>query len=81
MQAVREGGHPVWYVVARDEGHGFHKRANRDVFYGLMATFFAQYLDVPADPDPSAVKLNSIRWVARHPRGKERARSPRSVRF
>ena len=35
-KAVRANGAPVWYVMAKDEGHGFAKRANQE--YAFMAT-------------------------------------------
>lgn len=27
---VRDGGTPVWYLRAEDEGHGFQKKENQD---------------------------------------------------
>ena len=36
VAALKARGVPVWYVVARDEGHGFRKKVNRD--YELAAT-------------------------------------------
>ncbi len=40
---VRSGGGEVWYLVAKDEGHGFRKKANRDA-YLLTAAMFLQKL-------------------------------------
>jgi dipeptidyl aminopeptidase/acylaminoacyl peptidase len=40
---VRSNGGEVWYLVARDEGHGFAKKANRDE-YLLTAASFLQRL-------------------------------------
>ena len=40
---VRSGGGEVWYLVAKDEGHGFLKKANRDE-YLLTAASFLQKL-------------------------------------
>ncbi|MEJ7640367.1 MAG: prolyl oligopeptidase family serine peptidase [Singulisphaera sp.] len=37
VAAVRKGGGPVWYVVGKDEGHGFAKKANQD---------YAQYAEI-----------------------------------
>src|SRR5690606_3698869 len=31
-EAVRENGGDVWYLRAKDEGHGFAKKVNRDYF-------------------------------------------------
>jgi len=36
VTAVRKNGTPVWYLMARDEGHGFAKKRNVD--YQLVAT-------------------------------------------
>ncbi len=37
VAALRKGGGPVWYVVGKDEGHGFARKANQD---------YAQYAEV-----------------------------------
>ena len=44
VSTVRKGGKPVWYMVAADEGHGFQKKANRDVFTNAVSLFFEEYL-------------------------------------
>jgi dipeptidyl aminopeptidase/acylaminoacyl peptidase len=36
---VRAAGGEVWYLVAKDEGHGFRKKANRDAYLETAATF------------------------------------------
>ena len=36
---VRTGGNEVWYLLAKDEGHGFAKKANRDVYLETAASF------------------------------------------
>jgi dipeptidyl aminopeptidase/acylaminoacyl peptidase len=40
---VRSAGGEVWYVIAKDEGHGFRKKGNRDE-YLLTAASFLQKL-------------------------------------
>jgi dipeptidyl aminopeptidase/acylaminoacyl peptidase len=40
---VRSVGGEVWYLVAKDEGHGFRRKANRDE-YLLTAASFLQKL-------------------------------------
>lgn len=42
---IRGNGGEVWYLLAKDEGHGFRKKANRDVFYGVVVTFLEYLLD------------------------------------
>ena len=48
VAALREQGVPVWYVLAKDEGHGFRKKANRDALGAATALFLRQRL--LADP-------------------------------
>jgi dipeptidyl aminopeptidase/acylaminoacyl peptidase len=36
---VRAAGGEVWYLLAKDEGHGFRKKANRDAYLQTVATF------------------------------------------
>jgi dipeptidyl aminopeptidase/acylaminoacyl peptidase len=36
---VRSGGGEVWYLAAKDEGHGLRKKANRDAYLETAATF------------------------------------------
>jgi dipeptidyl aminopeptidase/acylaminoacyl peptidase len=47
VAALRNQGTPVWYIAAKDEGHGFQKKPNQD--YQLYATvkFLGQCLDIP----------------------------------
>lgn len=41
---VRGLGRPVWYALALDEGHGFAKKANRDMATMLYAMFWEEHL-------------------------------------
>jgi dipeptidyl aminopeptidase/acylaminoacyl peptidase len=36
---IRMKGGEVWYLAAKDEGHGFKKKANRDVYLQTAAMF------------------------------------------
>jgi dipeptidyl aminopeptidase/acylaminoacyl peptidase len=36
---IRSKGGEVWYLAAKDEGHGFHKKANQDVYLQTAAMF------------------------------------------
>jgi dipeptidyl aminopeptidase/acylaminoacyl peptidase len=40
--SVRSNGGEVWYLLARDEGHGFVKKANRDAYLLTAASFLAK---------------------------------------
>jgi dipeptidyl aminopeptidase/acylaminoacyl peptidase len=41
---VKANGTPVWYMLARDEGHGFQKKTNRDFLFYATVQFVRQYL-------------------------------------
>jgi dipeptidyl aminopeptidase/acylaminoacyl peptidase len=36
---IRSKGGEVWYVAAKDEGHGFRRKANQDVYLQTAAMF------------------------------------------
>ncbi len=36
---IRSNGGEVWYLAAKDEGHGFKKKANRDAYLETVAQF------------------------------------------
>lgn len=44
VEAIREQGVPVEYVVFEDEGHGFRKKENRIEAYGKVLEFLDRYL-------------------------------------
>jgi len=44
VRAVRETGQEVWYMLAKNEGHGFRKKSNRDVFTQLSVLFLERHL-------------------------------------
>ncbi len=44
VEAARGSGKPVWYLLAKDEGHGFRKKSNRDYFNHAMIVFLEQFL-------------------------------------
>ncbi len=44
VRAVRANGHDVWYMLARNEGHGFQKKENRDQFFELSVQFLEREL-------------------------------------
>jgi len=51
VQAVRGAGQDVWYMLARNEGHGFRKKENRDLFLQLTVTFLEEHLRQHSDAD------------------------------
>lgn len=44
VAAIRTHGGEVWYVMAKDEGHGFVKKANRDYYSNAVVLFMEKYL-------------------------------------
>jgi dipeptidyl aminopeptidase/acylaminoacyl peptidase len=44
VAAVRENGGTVWYLLAKDEGHGFRKKTNRDYLADVRALFLETFL-------------------------------------
>ncbi len=44
VKTVRQGGHEVWYLLAKDEGHGFQKKQNREVYTDATVLFFEKFL-------------------------------------
>lgn len=44
VEEIRGTGSAVWYLLAKDEGHGFRKKGNRDYQYNAIALFFQEYL-------------------------------------
>jgi dipeptidyl aminopeptidase/acylaminoacyl peptidase len=41
---VKRNGSPVWYLMARDEGHGFRKKGNADFQFYATVMFMRQHL-------------------------------------
>jgi dipeptidyl aminopeptidase/acylaminoacyl peptidase len=44
VQTVRKNGTPIWYLMAKDEGHGFAKKKNRDFLLYSTVLFIKEYL-------------------------------------
>jgi dipeptidyl aminopeptidase/acylaminoacyl peptidase len=39
LKAIRANGAETWYMLAKDEGHGFQKKTNRDAQNAAIAAF------------------------------------------
>ena len=50
VRRVRAAGHEVWYMNALNEGHGFRKKENRDLYHEIVTLFFERHLlaDAPS---------------------------------
>jgi dipeptidyl aminopeptidase/acylaminoacyl peptidase len=44
VKVIRDGAGEVWYLLAKDEGHGFRKKPNRDYMHGAMVLFLETFL-------------------------------------
>ena len=44
VDALRAQGQPVWYMNALNEGHGYRKKENRDVYQQATIMFLQEYL-------------------------------------
>ena len=44
VAALKKQGTPVWYLMAKDEGHGFQKKANQDFQFYSTVEFLQKYL-------------------------------------
>jgi dipeptidyl aminopeptidase/acylaminoacyl peptidase len=44
VDVVRKNGTPVWWLLAKDEGHGFRKKKNQDYQFYATVMFVKQYL-------------------------------------
>lgn len=44
VQALRDQGGTVWYLMAKDEGHGFAKKPNADVQFLVTIQFLLEHL-------------------------------------
>jgi dipeptidyl aminopeptidase/acylaminoacyl peptidase len=44
VEIVRQNGAPVWWLLAKDEGHGFQKKKNADYQFYATVMFVREYL-------------------------------------
>jgi dipeptidyl aminopeptidase/acylaminoacyl peptidase len=44
VQALRQRGRPVWYIEALNEGHGYDRKENRDIYEQATILFLRRYL-------------------------------------
>lgn len=44
VAALREGDHAVWYMNALNEGHGYRKKENRDIYQQVTMMFLQEFL-------------------------------------
>jgi dipeptidyl aminopeptidase/acylaminoacyl peptidase len=44
VAALKKQGTSVWYIMAKDEGHGFQKKANRDYEFYATVEFLQEFL-------------------------------------
>lgn len=56
VNAVRAAGYEVWYMNALNEGHGFSKKENNDLYRQIVVMFFQKHLlgEEPSIEDPAS---------------------------
>lgn len=52
VETLKKKNQPVWYLLAKDEGHGFQKKANADFQFYSTILFMQKYLLEPAPKAP-----------------------------
>ena len=57
VQAIRQQGGAVWYLLAHDKGHGFAKKKNRDYQFFATILFLKQF---PMCHDEARSRQNSV---------------------
>jgi dipeptidyl aminopeptidase/acylaminoacyl peptidase len=53
VQALRARGQPVWYIEALNEGHGYERKENRNVYEQAAVLFLRRYLTESGAPEVS----------------------------
>lgn len=59
VQALEGNGTPVWYIVAKDEGHGFAKKSNADYLRAVFMEFVKTYLLAEDDEMDAAAEMEA----------------------
>jgi dipeptidyl aminopeptidase/acylaminoacyl peptidase len=44
VEALRARDQPVWYMNALNEGHGYRRKENRDIYQQAVVLFFEEHL-------------------------------------
>lgn len=44
VETVKNNGNVVWYLLAKDEGHGFRKKPNQEFYLSALSVFFEEHL-------------------------------------
>jgi dipeptidyl aminopeptidase/acylaminoacyl peptidase len=52
VNALRERGRPVWYIEALNEGHGYSRKENRNIYEQAAIQFLQRYLVNPETGAP-----------------------------
>ncbi len=51
VETIRKTGTPIWYLMAKDEGHGFAKKKNREFQLCATVLFLKKFL-LPPETEP-----------------------------
>ena len=64
VEAVRAKGKEAWYLLAKDEGHGFAKKKNRDQRLYVESLFWERYL-LDREPEMTEEKPEEMPGASR----------------
>ena len=59
VATLKKQGTPVWYLMAKDEGHGFAKKKNADYQFYSTVLFMQEHLLKCAEPDLTTIPARS----------------------
>jgi hypothetical protein len=61
VAALKRNGTPVWYMVAKDEGHGYQKKANGDFEFYATVAFLGNICSIKWDTMPAFTRPQAPR--------------------
>ena len=44
VDALKKKGNATWYLLAKDEGHGFRKKVNNDFYLASVVMFVKEFV-------------------------------------
>ncbi len=65
VKAVRDAGGDVWYLLARDEGHGFARKSNADFLFLAIVRFLEEHLLPAGQGEPGRPRAEDGRDPSR----------------
>jgi hypothetical protein len=60
VASLERNGTPVWYMVAKDEGHGYQKKANGDFEFYATVAFLQKSCSIKRDSTPAVLTAGAL---------------------